>query len=52
VSRHDAAPPGVHWRVELIPRRTRIAGFELGADVLPIHHAPAEAARQLREASP
>ena len=51
VSRHDRTPPGIHWRVELIPRRTRIAGFELGADVLPIQRAPADAARMLREAN-
>ncbi|MCA9101331.1 MAG: DUF4921 family protein [Pirellulales bacterium] len=38
-----------HWRLELIPRLSKIAGFELGAGVYINPVAPETAARQLRE---
>jgi UDPglucose--hexose-1-phosphate uridylyltransferase len=49
------APPGVptremHWHVEVIPRTSVIAGFELGSGVYANAVAPEQAARVLREA--
>ncbi len=38
-----------HWHIELFPRITRIAGFELGTDFHINSTAPEEAARLLRE---
>ena len=50
-----SAPPGVtaremHWHVEVIPRTSVIAGFELGSGVYANAVAPEQAARVLREA--
>jgi UDPglucose--hexose-1-phosphate uridylyltransferase len=45
--RHDGP---FHWHVELTPRLTAIAGFELATDVAIEVLAPAEAAAQLRGA--
>ena len=38
-----------HWHIEIIPRLTRAAGFEWGADFYINPMAPEEAARSLRE---
>jgi UDPglucose--hexose-1-phosphate uridylyltransferase len=38
---------GAHWRLELLPRTTRLAGLELGADVYVTAVAPEEAAAAL-----
>ncbi len=38
-----------HWHVEILPRLTRVAGFETGTDFYINHTAPEEAARYLRE---
>jgi UDPglucose--hexose-1-phosphate uridylyltransferase len=38
-----------HWHIELIPRLTKIAGFECGTGVYINPVAPETAARQLRE---
>lgn len=38
-----------HWHIEIIPRLTRVAGFEWGADFYINPMAPEEAARSLRE---
>jgi UDPglucose--hexose-1-phosphate uridylyltransferase len=40
-----------HWHVELLPRLSRVAGFENGTDFYINPTAPEEAARYLREAS-
>ncbi len=39
-----------HWHVEILPRMTRVAGFETGTDLYINPTAPEEAARFLREA--
>jgi UDPglucose--hexose-1-phosphate uridylyltransferase len=49
------APPGVatremHWHVEIVPRTSVVAGFELGAGEYANSVAPEHAARLLREA--
>lgn len=41
--------PGYHWHVEIIPRLTRIAGFEFGTDYYINPTPPEMAARVLRE---
>ncbi len=41
-----------HWRLEIIPRLTRIAGFELGTGVYIHEISPERAARILRENGP
>ena len=46
-SRHDEH----HWRLELAPRITRLAGFELGAGCFINPVSPEDAARRLRSAS-
>jgi UDPglucose--hexose-1-phosphate uridylyltransferase len=38
-----------HWHIEIIPRLTRVAGFEWGADFYINPMAPEDAARSLRE---
>lgn len=48
-----SAPPGVtpremHWHVEVVPRTSVIAGFELGSGVFANAVAPEQAARVLR----
>jgi UDPglucose--hexose-1-phosphate uridylyltransferase len=43
-------PDHYHWHIELIPRLTKIAGFECGAGMYINPVAPETAARQLREA--
>ncbi len=40
-----------HWHIEIIPRLTRLAGFEWGADFYINPMAPEEAARSLRNAN-
>jgi UDPglucose--hexose-1-phosphate uridylyltransferase len=40
--------PHYHWRIELVPRLGRIAGFELGSGTFLNPVAPEEAARRLR----
>ena len=40
-----------HWHIEIIPRLTRVAGFEWGADFYINPMAPEEAARSLRDAN-
>ncbi|MFL5961136.1 MAG: hypothetical protein ACJ75G_12840 [Gaiellaceae bacterium] len=40
---------GAHWRLELLPRTTRFAGLELGADVYVTALAPEGAATELAE---
>jgi UDPglucose--hexose-1-phosphate uridylyltransferase len=42
---------GRHWHLEVLPRLSRIAGLELGADVFINPVAPETAAADLREAS-
>lgn len=46
---HAFSTPAVHWHLEIVPRITRIAGFEwaTGSYVNPVD--PADAARRLRE---
>jgi len=49
------APPGVptremHWHVEIVPRTSVVAGFELGAGEFANSVAPEHAARLLRDA--
>ena len=39
-----------HWHIEILPKLTRVAGFELGTGVFVNPTAPEEAARFLREA--
>ncbi|RKY99978.1 MAG: galactose-1-phosphate uridylyltransferase, partial [Candidatus Hydrothermota bacterium] len=39
-----------HWHIELIPRLTRIAGFEWGSGLYINPTPPEEAAKYLREA--
>jgi UDPglucose--hexose-1-phosphate uridylyltransferase len=46
----DADMPHYHWHVELIPRLTRVAGFEWGTGFYINPTPPEEAARHLREA--
>jgi UDPglucose--hexose-1-phosphate uridylyltransferase len=45
------ALPHSHWRLELIPRLTRLAGFEWGAGLYMNPVPPEEAARRLRDAA-
>lgn len=46
----DLAMPFYHWHIELIPRLTRIAGFEWGTGFYINPTPPEEAAKFLREA--
>ena len=39
-----------HWRLELFPRLTKVAGFEWGSDCFINPLAPEDAARSLRSA--
>jgi UDPglucose--hexose-1-phosphate uridylyltransferase len=48
----SSLPYDFHWHIELIPRLTRIAGFEWGTGFYLNPTAPEEAARALREADP
>jgi len=43
---------GFHWHIEMAPRLTGIAGFELGAEIALVSLDPEDAARALREALP
>ena len=43
-------PWDYHWHLEILPRLTRVAGFETGTDFYINPTAPEEAARYLREA--
>ena len=43
-------PDAFHWRLELFPRLTKVAGFEWGSDCYINPLSPEEAARQLRNA--
>jgi len=38
-----------HWRIEIMPRLTKVAGFEWGTGLYINPVPPEEAARQLRE---
>ena len=52
ISRHDYSKNidrDFHWHIEIIPRLTRLAGFEWGADFYINPMAPEEAARFLRK---
>ena len=49
-----SAPPGVspgemHWHIEVIPRTSVVAGFELGSGIFANSVAPEQAAAQLRD---
>jgi len=46
----DAALPHYHWHIEIIPRLTRVAGFEWGSGFYINPTPPEEAAKFLREA--
>ena len=41
-----------HWHLEIIPRLTIVAGFELGTGIYINVVAPEQAAADLRDASP
>jgi UDPglucose--hexose-1-phosphate uridylyltransferase len=41
-----------HWHLELAPRTSALAGFELGTDIALVIKSPAEAAREYRAALP
>jgi UDPglucose--hexose-1-phosphate uridylyltransferase len=43
-------PGNFHWRIEILPRTTRIAGWELGTGIFINTMFPEDAARLLREA--
>ena len=43
---------GYHWHIEVAPRVTGLAGFELGAEIALVSLDPEEAARALRQALP
>lgn len=43
-------PEAFHWRLELFPRLTKVAGFEWGSDCYINPLSPEEAARKLRNA--
>ena len=44
-------PPPHHWHIEILPRLTRVAGFEWGSGFYINPTAPEEAAALLREAA-
>jgi len=46
--RRDDGPDGMHWHIELIPRRGTLAGMELGAGVFPLLSDPNELAQAIR----
>ena len=46
----DPALPHYHWHVEIIPRLTKVAGFEWGTGFYINPTPPEESARFLREA--
>jgi len=46
----DAAMEHFHWHIELLPKLTRVAGFELGTGVFVNPTAPEDAAQFLRDA--
>jgi UDPglucose--hexose-1-phosphate uridylyltransferase len=46
----EAAMPHYHWHIEIIPRLTRVAGFEWGSGFYINPTPPEEAAKFLREA--
>ncbi len=46
----DAALPHYHWHVEIIPKLTKVAGFEWGTGFYINPTPPEESARFLREA--
>jgi len=46
----EGAMAHYHWHIEILPKLTRVAGFELGTGVFVNPTAPEEAARFLREA--
>ncbi len=41
-----------HWHIEIAPRRSHLAGFELGTDITIVSADPAREAARLREALP
>jgi UDPglucose--hexose-1-phosphate uridylyltransferase len=45
----DTIEADFHWHIELIPRLTRVAGFEWGTGLFINPTAPEEAAKYLRE---
>ncbi len=46
----DVAAHEMHWHVEIVPRTSVVAGFELGSGVFANSVAPEQAARMLQEA--
>jgi UDPglucose--hexose-1-phosphate uridylyltransferase len=46
----NSLPYDYHWHIELVPRLTRIAGFEWGTGFYMNPTPPEDAARFLREA--
>ena len=46
----DAALPHYHWHIELIPKLTKVAGFEWGTGIYINPTPPEESARFLRDA--
>lgn len=49
---NTAADSGYHWHIEILPRLTRMAGFEFGTDYFINPTPPEMAARYLRESKP
>jgi UDPglucose--hexose-1-phosphate uridylyltransferase len=49
---HSAGEPHFHWYVEILPRLTTRAGFEIGSGMNINVVAPEDAAKQLRKALP
>ena len=45
----DEEDPYYHWHIRIVPRRTTIAGFELGSGIYITTHLPEETAMVLRE---
>jgi UDPglucose--hexose-1-phosphate uridylyltransferase len=50
--RHAPVEPFFHWHIELVPRITRLAGFEWGSGYTVNPTAPEEAARFFKDADP
>jgi len=49
---HAPSPNHYHWHLEVIPKLTKVAGFEWGSGFFINPTPPEEAARYLREAAP
>lgn len=47
----EAVADSYHWHVEVIPRLTRVSGFEWGSGIFMNPTAPEDAAQQLRDAT-